>query len=53
MAEEEKESKGSYMLQMRIPTELKEKLEKKAEDTGVALNQYLMFLLIKDAKSSK
>lgn len=48
MAEEkETGSKAeSYMLQMRIPVELKEKLEEKAKDRGVSLNQYLMYIMI-------
>lgn len=47
---EEKESKGSYNLQIKIPSELKEKLEQKAEEAGVSLNQYIMFMFIKEAK---
>ncbi|EOH5136685.1 toxin-antitoxin system HicB family antitoxin [Campylobacter coli] len=45
---EEKESKGSYNLQIKIPNELKDKLEKKAEKAGVSLNQYIMYLFIDD-----
>ena len=50
MAEEKKESKGSYNLQIKIPLELKEKLEKKAENSGVSLNQYIMFMFIRETK---
>ncbi|TEY04406.1 toxin-antitoxin system HicB family antitoxin [Campylobacter sp. US12a] len=47
---EEKENKGSYNLQIKIPNELKDKLEKKAEKAGVSLNQYIMYLFIDDIK---
>ncbi len=47
---EEKENKGSYSLQIKIPNELKDKLEKKAEKAGVSLNQYIMYLFIDDIK---
>ena len=50
MAEEKKES---YNLQVRIPMELKEKLEKNAKETGVNLNQYILFLLMKDVTPKK
>ena len=45
MAQEEKKTE-SYILQQRIPVELKEKLEKKAKEHGVSLNQYLMYLYL-------
>ena len=47
---EEKKSSGSYNLQVKIPNELKEKLEKKAELAGVSLNQYIMFMFVKETK---
>ncbi|EAI1344892.1 toxin-antitoxin system HicB family antitoxin [Campylobacter jejuni] len=47
---EEKENKGSYSLRIKIPNELKDKLEKKAEKAGVSLNQYIMYLFIDDIK---
>ncbi|EOH5103600.1 toxin-antitoxin system HicB family antitoxin [Campylobacter coli] len=50
---EEKESKGSYNLQIKIPNELKDKLEKKAEKAGVSLNQYIMYLFIDDIKNER
>lgn len=50
MADEEKESKGSSMLQIRVPNDLKDKLEKKADEAGVSLNQYLLFTFIKEVK---
>ncbi|MGI7395684.1 toxin-antitoxin system HicB family antitoxin [Campylobacter coli] len=50
---EEKESKGSYNLQIKIPNELKDKLEKKAEKAGVSLNQYIMYLFIDDVKNER
>ncbi|MDQ6332604.1 MULTISPECIES: toxin-antitoxin system HicB family antitoxin [Campylobacter] len=50
---EERESKGSYNLQIKIPNELKDKLEKKAEKAGVSLNQYIMYLFIDDIKNER
>lgn len=50
---EEKENKGSYNLQIKIPNELKDKLEKKAEKAGVSLNQYIMYLFIDDIKNER
>lgn len=50
---EEKESKGSYNLQIKIPNELKDKLEKKAEKAGVSLNQYIMYLFIDNIKNER
>ncbi|MGQ2884128.1 toxin-antitoxin system HicB family antitoxin (plasmid) [Campylobacter coli] len=49
---EEKESKGSYNF-IKIPNELKDKLEKKAEKAGVSLNQYIMYLFIDDIKNER
>ena len=51
MAEEEKESKGSKKLQLQFPIELVEKVEEKAKNAGVTVNQYILYLLIKDAKN--
>lgn len=50
---EEKESKGSYNLQIKIPNELKDKLERKAEKAGVSLNQYIMYLFIDNIKNER
>jgi len=47
---EEKKSTGSYNLQVKIPNELKDKLEKKAEQAGVSLNQYIMFMFVRESK---
>lgn len=47
---EEKENSGSYNLQIKIPIELKEKLESFAKEAGVSLNQYIMFIFIKETK---
>ena len=47
---EEKKSSGSYNLQVKIPNELKEKLEKKAENAGVSLNQYIMYMFVEEVK---
>lgn len=41
---------GSYNLQIKIPYELKEKLESLAQEAGVSLNQYIMFMLIRETK---
>ncbi|QKF62947.1 hypothetical protein CMCT_0808 [Campylobacter mucosalis] len=41
---------GSYNLQIKIPHELKEKLEQLAQEAGVSLNQYIMFMLIRETK---
>ncbi|HIG0093530.1 TPA: toxin-antitoxin system HicB family antitoxin [Campylobacter coli] len=49
----EKKSKGSYNIQIKIPNELKDKLEKKAEKAGVSLNQYIMYLFIDDIKNER
>ncbi|BCX79244.1 YlcI/YnfO family protein [Campylobacter sp. 19-13652] len=46
----EKETNTSYNLQIKIPQELKEKLEAKAKEAGVSLNQYIMFMFIREAK---
>ncbi len=47
---EEKETATSYNLQIKIPVELKEKLEEKAKEAGVSLNQYIMFMFINETK---
>jgi len=36
----------SVKLQIQIPKTLKAKLEDRAKETGVTLNQYLMFLMV-------
>lgn len=48
---EEKEASGSYNLQIKIPLELKEKLESLAKEAGVSLNQYVMFMFIREAQN--
>lgn len=50
---EEKETSGSYNLQIKIPLELKEKLESLAKEAGVSLNQYIMFMFIREAKNGQ
>lgn len=47
---EEKETSGSYNLQIKIPNELKEKLEALAREAGVSLNQYIMFMFVRETK---
>ncbi|CUU74143.1 toxin-antitoxin system HicB family antitoxin [Campylobacter hyointestinalis] len=47
---EEKETATSYNLQIKIPTELKERLEALAKEAGVSLNQYIMFMFIRETK---
>ncbi|XAU22033.1 toxin-antitoxin system HicB family antitoxin [Campylobacter jejuni] len=37
---EEKENKGSYSLQIKIPNELKDKLEKKLKKLGIFKSVY-------------
>jgi predicted HicB family RNase H-like nuclease len=37
----------SVKLQIQIPKTLKENLEERAQEAGVSLNQYLMFLMVK------
>ena len=49
MAEEKKDNK-SHLLQIRIPEELKDKLEKRALEAGVSLNQYIMYMFINEVK---
>lgn len=46
----EKETNTSYNLQIKIPQELKEKLEAKAREAGVSLNQYIMFMFVAETK---
>lgn len=50
MAEEKETLTGSYNLQIKIPLELKEKLEILAKEAGVSLNQYIMFMFIRETK---
>ncbi|AQW81409.1 toxin-antitoxin system HicB family antitoxin [Campylobacter pinnipediorum] len=50
MADEKETPTGSYNLQIKIPYELKEKLEALAQEAGVSLNQYIMFMLIRETK---
>ncbi|MBE3610528.1 toxin-antitoxin system HicB family antitoxin [Campylobacter californiensis] len=50
MAEEKETATGSYNLQIKIPLELKEKLEILAKEAGVSLNQYIMFMFIRETK---
>ncbi|MDX1294711.1 MAG: toxin-antitoxin system HicB family antitoxin [Sulfurimonadaceae bacterium] len=37
----------SVKLQIQIPKTLRDNLEQRAKETGVTLNQYLMFLMVK------
>jgi predicted HicB family RNase H-like nuclease len=37
----------SVKLQIQIPKTLRDNLEERAKETGVTLNQYLMFLMVK------
>jgi len=42
--------KKNYDLQIRISSEMKEKIEKIAKDVGVSINQYVLFMLIKEVQ---
>lgn len=44
---------GSYNLQIKIPHELKEKLESLAQEAGVSLNQYIMFMFIREVRNGQ
>ena len=46
----EKESKGSNIVQIRLSNKQKGDLQKKADEVGLPLTQYLIFLITKDLK---
>ncbi|WP_455757353.1 toxin-antitoxin system HicB family antitoxin [Sulfurimonas sp.] len=43
----------SVKLQIQIPKKLRDNLEKQANETGVTLNQYLIFLMLKSVDDHK
>ncbi|EAI3897260.1 hypothetical protein BXA15_06425 [Campylobacter lari] len=47
---EEKESKGSNIVQIRLSDKQKDELQKKADEVGLPLTQYIIFLITKDLK---
>ncbi len=49
----ETESKGSNIVQIRMSDKQKEELQKKADDVGLPLTQYIIFLITKDLKEPK
>ena len=53
MAEEEKESKGSNIVQIRLSDKQKSEIQIKADEVGLPLTQYLIYLITKDLKSDK
>jgi len=50
MAEEKKESKGSNLIQLKVSDKVKETLQQKADEIGIPITQYIMFLITKDIK---
>ncbi|MED7874565.1 hypothetical protein VWO28_01640 [Campylobacter coli] len=46
----EKESKGSNIVQIRLSNKQKGELQKKADEVGLPLTQYIIFLITKDLK---
>ena len=51
MAEEKRESKGSNITQLRLSDKQKDELQKKADEVGLPLTQYIMYLITSDLKS--
>ena len=51
MAEEKKESKGSNITQLRLSDKQKDELQKKADEVGLPLTQYIIHLITMDIKS--
>ena len=50
MAEEEKESKGSNLVQIRLSDKQKNEIQYKADEVGLPLTQYIIYLITKDLK---
>nr|DAX80416.1 MAG TPA: hypothetical protein [Caudoviricetes sp.]DAX97023.1 MAG TPA: hypothetical protein [Caudoviricetes sp.] len=48
---EEKETKGSNIVQIRLSDRQKDELQKKADEVGLPLTQYIIFLITKDLKA--
>jgi len=47
---DEKESKGSNITQLRLSDKQKEELQKKADEVGLPLTQYIIHLITNDIK---
>lgn len=47
---EEKKQTGANKVQLTLSDQLKEKLDKRAEEVGIPLTQYIMNLIINDVK---
>ena len=50
MSDEKKESKGSNLIQLKVSDKIKETLQGKADDIGIPMTQYIMFLITRDIK---
>ena len=48
MSEEKKENRGSNITQLRLSDKQKQELQKKADDVGLPLTQYIIYLITKD-----
>ena len=48
MSEEKKENRGSNITQLRLSDKQKRELQKKADDVGLPLTQYIIYLITKD-----
>ncbi|CUU73983.1 hypothetical protein [Campylobacter hyointestinalis] len=52
MAEEKETLKGSNIVQIRLSDKQKNDLQKKADEVGLPLTQYIIFLITKDLKNT-
>ncbi|WP_166739201.1 hypothetical protein [Campylobacter sp. US12a] len=48
---EDKESKGSNLIQLRISDKAKECLQERADSLGFPLNTYIYYLIMKDIET--
>lgn len=48
---DEKETKGSNLIQIRVSDKMKDDLQKKADELGLPLTQYVVFLIAKELES--
>ena len=48
---EEKKSSGVNKVQLTLSDQLKAKLERRADEIGIPLTQYIMNLIVNDVKS--
>lgn len=49
---EKKDTKGSNLVQLRLSDRQKDELQKKADDVGLPLTQYVIYLITKDLKEN-